>query len=507
MSNAHEDQIKAAMQKLGFANFKSDVQRQMIEAVTAGNDVLSIMPTGGGKTAGAVVPAVVHGWFVIVISPLKSLMANQVDKLTELGIPAFKLTGDQTEAEKFEVREHLRGVQTGPAFLFVSPEMAGTETFYSKWIKGITFDLMFVDEVHCVSTWGNSFRKKYQRVRAFWGRLRKPQILAASATEDPQILADIMRRVPFRRKHLVEIRDDPIRPNLNLLIEHPDKGLKSQKSKREWAIERLKLLLSDDRMPTHGPTIVYCTRTRETEMLFTEVVDLAEAQGFTAALYHSKLEREHKANTMRIFKSANKPLIIATSAFGMGIDRDDVRMIVHYGPPADMIEYAQQIGRAGRDGLAAYCLTFYLDWMVDRSVQAELSEIPDLEMVEQIYKRLRRNWKDCQERQETRFNLDAFNRLYAEWLRSRNNIHDPDRRIALREQSIDILVKLGYVRVEGPHVYDVKSMQFGTDTHEALIEMTGMHTRNAQRNAQRVRSFFMSEDPDQKLLFAQIADG
>ncbi len=504
MLDSIELSIAAAMRQLGYEDFKSDAQRQMIEAATAGKDVLSIMPTGGGKTAGAIVPAIVHGWVVLVVSPLKSLMADQCGGLDEMGIPAFMLTGDQTEQEKNDVRSSLRNLASGPAFLFVSPEMAETATFHQKWVKDIEFNLLFVDEVHCVSVWGNSFRKKYQRIRSIWTKLKKPQIVAASATADPHILADIMSRVPFRKKHLVEVYDDPIRNNLHLLIEQPTVGLKTQNSKRRWAIDRLKQVVMDDRMPTHGTTIIYCTRTSETELLFSELVDQAEECGFTPALYHSKLDPEHKAASMRIFKTAQKPLIIATSAFGMGVDRADVRLIAHYGPPPDLVEFAQQIGRAGRDGLSAYCLTLYLDWMVDRSVRAEVRELPDLALVEQTYIRLLRNWRDCQERQESRFNLDSFNRMYEQWIQSRENVFDPERRIALREQSVDILQRLGYIQIDGPYVYGVKQMQFGTETHEKLIELTGMYARRAERNAKRVKAFFTADAPDQNLLFESI---
>jgi ATP-dependent DNA helicase RecQ len=496
--------IAAAMRQLGYEDFKSDAQRQMIEAVTSKKDVLSIMPTGGGKTAGAVVPAIVHNWFVLVISPLKSLMADQCSKLNEQGIPAFSLTGDQTEAEKFDVRTSLRQLSSGPVFLFVSPEMAETLAFHKKWIAGISFDLLFVDEVHCVSVWGNSFRKKYQRIRSIWTKLKKPQIVAASATADPNIISDIMSRVPFRKKLYVEIHDSPVRDNLHLLIEHPPADLKLRKEKQEWSLERLVSIIMDDRMPTHGPTIIYCTRTRETEMLFSKLVGQAEQCGFTPALYHSKLDPDHKAASLRIFKNATKPLIIATSAFGMGIDRPDVRLVAHYGPPPDLVEYGQQIGRAGRDGANAYCFTLYFDWMVERSVKAEVKEIPELKLVEQAYVHIKRHWDECQDQQKTRFNLDSFNHLYAEWIRGRENIFDPERRIAMREESIDILRQLGYIKIDGPYVYGVSRMQFGNDAHDKLIELTGMYARRAKRNAAKIRTFFGSEVPTQELLFEQI---
>lgn len=504
----HSDlRIMQAMHRLGYPGFKSPEQQEMIEAVVAGEDVLSIIPTGGGKTAGAVVPAVVHDWFVIVVSPLIALMGDQRDALKAAGIPAFSVHGKMPDEERLLVRDALLGLSSGPAFLFASPEMILTKRFQDMF-RTIDFDLMFIDEVHTVSVWGASFRPKYARINSIWKSLGRPRIVAGSATADPLIVHDIKRLVPFGKRAdsagFREVRADPVRENLYLQVEHAPAGVK-QAGQKAWALTRLRDYLGDDRIPTHGPTIIYCTRKREVEMLCRELSDFADACGYRTAIYHGDLEREHRRDTLRVFQTHPKPLIIATSGFGMGIDRADVRTIIHFGP-TDLVEYAQQIGRAGRDGLPAYCWTLYLPYVLERAKKAEAEDVPDLEKVEQVYRQLAQAWRKVQAKQRTRFSLNAFHHLYDSWIREQEHVIAPGRHMELRRRSIAILADLGYVTVLEDYVTGVRAMQFGSETHQKLIELTQMQTRRAERSARRIQKFFSAELPNQPLLFEIIAE-
>lgn len=504
----HSDlRIEQAMRFMGYTEFKSPEQREMIEAGTAGKDVLSVIPTGGGKTAGAVIPAIVHGHKVIVISPLISLMGDQRDSLLEAGIPAFVIHGKMEQPERIAIRNELRDLASGPAFLFVSPEMA-CQTSFQKLVRSIDFNLMFVDEVHTVSVWGSTFRQEYQRVGTLWKNFGRPQIVAGSATADPLILRDVKRRIPFGKRPdspgFVEVQANPIRENLHIQVQRPAADVKSKFAQRDWGIARIKEVLMNDHLPTHGPTIIYCTRTNEVELLCKELADTAESHGYAVGIYHAKLEREHRAHTLRLFRTAKKPLIIATSAFGMGIDRADIRTIIHYGP-TDLVEYAQQIGRAGRDGELAYCLTLYLPWMVERGKKAEAADLPDLEQVENVFAQLRRALKAAQDRQQTRLNLNSFHRQYDTWIQQQENVIAPQRHIALRRRAISILAETKYATIMDGYVTALAGMQFGSDGHKMLIELTQMQERRAERTAKRIKSFFTADKPDQHLLFDLIA--
>lgn len=504
----HSDfRIAEAMKFMGYAAFKSPEQQQMIEAATEGKDVLSVIPTGGGKTAGAVIPAIVHGLKVLVISPLISLMGDQRNSLREAGIPAYVIHGNVPSHERIPIRNELRDLESGPAFLFVSPEMACGKGF-QEMFRRVTFDLMFVDEVHTVSVWGESFRKHYQRIGSIWKAFGRPQIVAGSATADPFILYDVKRRVPFGKrrdnKGFVEVQADPIRDNLHIQVEQPPKDVTGKLKQRDWAIARLKAVIADDYLPTHGPTIIYCTRIREVELLCKELAEQAEASGYEVGVYHAGLEREHRAHTLRLFQTAKKPLIIATSAFGMGIDRADVRTIIHYGP-TDLVEYAQQIGRAGRDGKLAYCLTLYLPSILERGKKAAAADLPDLEQVEKAYAQVLRAWKTAKERQQTRIHLNLLQHQFETWIQQQENIVSPRRIIELRRRAMDILAETRYITLTDDYITGVAGMKFGTDGHMKLIELTQMQERRAERAMQRIKSFFTAEKPDQHLLFELIA--
>jgi ATP-dependent DNA helicase RecQ len=500
----HDRALKGAMKKLGYADYSSAEQEQMITAVLAGDDVLAIMPTGGGKTAGAILPAIVNNWQVLIISPLKALMNDQCESLKEFGLQAFVVNGDTSDEEFRAIFHILRQPSKGPVFVFTTPETALTIKF-KKAVARVQFHLLMVDEVHCVSVWGSSFREKYRRIKSIWLSLKKPQILAVSATADPFIIEDVKSSVPFRSKRYVEIVGDPIRSNLHVYVQHAPSELETQKKIKEYFIDTLKSYLGNDLIPTHGPTIIYCSRIREAEFLFTTLADFADMHGYKIALYHADLETAHRAESLRIFRKAKKPLVIATSGFGMGIDRDDVRTVVHYGAPSDLVEYAQQIGRAGRDGGMSYCWTLHMPWMIKRKEKAVSALVPTLWDVEKVYAMLRRAWDSAGDKHQTRMHLDQFHYIHDSWLKSQDDIYNPAQHMNIRRESVKILVQLGYVARTDDYVTAVKKMQFGTETHGQLIELTQMRNRKMAREMDRLKKFFNAEVPDQNLLFDLIA--
>ena len=496
--------LAQAMKQLGYKDFMSTEQEKMINSVLAGRDVLAIMPTGGGKTAGAVLPAMVNNWTVLTVSPLKALMNDQCASLRAFDLSAYVVNGDTSDQEFQDIFHMLRQSKNRPMFLFTTPETALTVKFKSA-INRISIDLLMVDEVHCVSVWGSGFREKYRRIKSIWLSLKKPQILAVSATADPNILHDIKSSVPFVKEKYIEIIGDPIRSNLHIYVQRASPEYKTQAKVKEYFLSELKAYLANDHIPSHGPTIIYCSRIREAELLFTQLVFAADSNGYGIALYHGELDTDHRVASLQVFQKAKKPLIVATSAFGMGIDRSDVRTIVHYGAPSDLVEFAQQIGRAGRDGKPSYCWTLHMPWMIERKEKAEVGSVPTLEDVEKVYSMLRRAWDNAQEKQQSRMHLDQFHHIHDLWLKNQENVRSPGFYMDIRRESVRILVELGYISRIDDHVTAVKSMQFGTETHNKLIELTEMKARKSARDAARLRTFFEAEKPDQQELFKLIA--
>ena len=328
--------LESLRRVFGFSEFRAG-QRQAVEALFAGRSVLTIFPTGGGKSLCYQLPALKLDGLTLVISPLIALMKDQIDALTRLGVPAGRLDSSLDAAESRRVHAELRGGRL--KLLYIAPERLANERFLQT-LRRLPIALLAIDEAHCISEWGHNFRPDYLKLAKLATVLRVSRVLALTATATPDVARDIARAFGIADEDVV--RTDFHRPNLTLEVSPC-----GVEGRRERLLERLRA-----RPP--GPTIVYVTLQKTAE----EVAEFLAAHGLRAEAYHAGLEAEVRHAVQDRFMATTDAVVVATIAFGMGIDKADIRSVYHYNLPKSLENYAQEIGRAGRDGRPATCELF-----------------------------------------------------------------------------------------------------------------------------------------------------
>ena len=324
-------------QYFGFADFKPG-QREVISHLLAGKSAAAVFPTGGGKSLCYQLPSLVLPGLTLVVSPLIALMKDQIDALAARGIAARRL--DST-LDLDEYRTVMDNVRSGRLrLLYVAPERFVNERF-CEVIQRTAISLFAVDEAHCISEWGHNFRPDYLRLARFAQLCRAERVLALTATATPQVLGDICRF--FHIESGCAIRTGFYRPNLALL------GTPVTVAQRD---EQFFAALAQ-REP--GPTIVYVTLQRTAE----ELAQRLAKTGLAARPYHAGMEDDQRRETQEWFIHAQQGIVVATIAFGMGIDKANIRYVYHYNPAKSLENYAQEVGRAGRDGKPATCEMFF----------------------------------------------------------------------------------------------------------------------------------------------------
>jgi RecQ family ATP-dependent DNA helicase len=320
---------------LGYHGFREG-QREIVEAALAGRDTLVVMPTGAGKSLCYQLAGLARDTLTIVVSPLIALIADQQQRLRRDGHPAFMLSGRQTEAE---VASSLEAVADGTArIVFAAPERFGSRAFAAA-VARRRVGLFVVDEAHCISEWGHDFRPDYLRLNRAIAHSGRPPVMALTATATPQVEREITQRLGLSDP--VAYRGGFDRPNISLdVVALAGKG----------AVERKRrLLVGGLADPAGRPAIVYCGTRRDTEA----VAELLTREGISALPYHAGLDAERRTRAQDAFMSGDADVIAATNAFGMGIDKADVRSVWHWSIPTSVEAYYQEAGRAGRDGLPA----------------------------------------------------------------------------------------------------------------------------------------------------------
>lgn len=327
----------ALRRHFGHPDFRP-LQRDIIRDALAGRDTLAILPTGGGKSLCYQLPALLRPGLTIVVSPLISLMEDQTGALRSRGIPAAMLSSAQAAGERGRIlRELSAGVHR---LLYVSPErLVGLAPRLRE--SGVGIGLLAVDEAHCIAEWGHDFRPEYRRIRAARVRLGRPPVLALTGTATPEVREDIIASLGLidPSTHLGSFD----RPNLSLHVIRV-------RDDRERA-RRMREALTT----SNGPSIIYAPTRRLTEAITWRL----RQWGMTASCYHAGLDSRLRSETLERFLSGECPVVVATSAFGMGIDKPDVRMVLHWGPPPSPEAYYQQAGRAGRDGAPSRCILLF----------------------------------------------------------------------------------------------------------------------------------------------------
>jgi ATP-dependent DNA helicase RecQ len=314
-------------------------QRELLEAVLHGNDAVGILPTGGGKSLCYQLASLFLNKAVVVVTPLISLADDQTEKLKALGVPAVRIDSTVTEGER---RVALAGVASGKLDLvYVTPERLQNEAFLQT-LAGPGVSLFVVEEAHCVSEWGHDFRPAYLGLREAARRLGRPPILALTATATRRVEEDIVAQLALRNP--VRVRHGCERRNIHLSVVQ----VETEEQKRD----RLVRLLAAER----GSVIVYTTTIRAGEEIWTHLVQRDVAAGF----YHGQLPASVRQATQHAFMDGRYRVLVATKAFGMGIDKGDTRLVVHAQLPESLESYFQELGRAGRDGAPARAVLLYL---------------------------------------------------------------------------------------------------------------------------------------------------
>ncbi|MDE6125884.1 MAG: RecQ family ATP-dependent DNA helicase [Muribaculaceae bacterium] len=316
----------------GYGSFRP-MQREIIDSVLAGRDTLGLLPTGGGKSITFQVPAMAVDGLTVVVTPLISLMKDQADNLAERGIRAFYLHSGMSQRESRLAFDKCR---LGKAkILYLSPERLQNQRFRAQ-LRQLPVALIVVDEAHCISQWGHDFRPSYLRIAELREAFPEAPVLALTASATPQVVADIMRSLGFRKPH-GEFRLSFTRKNISYIVRHCD--FKEQQLLRVLA-------------GVPGTAIVYTRSRRRTR----EVAEFLKTNGISADYYHAGLLPEEKEARQNSWKGGRTRVMVATNAFGMGIDKPDVRAVVHVDLPSSLEEYYQEAGRAGRDGKPSFAV-------------------------------------------------------------------------------------------------------------------------------------------------------
>jgi ATP-dependent DNA helicase RecQ len=323
----------------GYASFRPG-QREIIEAVLAGQDCVGVMPTGSGKSLTYQVPAIALGRFALVVSPLIALMKDQVDALLEAGVSATFLNSTLSFEER---RERISEIAAGKhRLVYAAPE--GLEASVGRLLSEVRPSLIAIDEAHCISEWGHDFRPAYRNLSSLKRRFGNVPMLALTATATPQVTRDIVQQLGMRAPKL--FRGSFFRKNLRLASFQ--KGEALGRTTREAIAS-----LVQSRPGESG--IVYCLSRKSTE----ETADYLKGQGCRATCYHAGLSPEQRAKAQDAFRNDDVDVVVATIAFGMGIDKSNVRYVIHRDLPKSVEGYYQEIGRAGRDGAPSDCILFY----------------------------------------------------------------------------------------------------------------------------------------------------
>ena len=358
--NKYQEILK---QYWGYDSFR-DLQEEIITSIGEGKDTLGLMPTGGGKSITFQVPALAQSGLCIVITPLIALMKDQVQNLRKRGIKALAIYSGMTRQEIVTALENC--IFGDYKFLYISPERLDTEIFRIK-LRSMKVSMITVDESHCISQWGYDFRPAYLKIAEIRELLPGVPVLALTATATPEVVKDIQSRLNFREENVFRMSFE--RKNLAYIVRKTDNKTKELL----YILQRIS-----------GSAIIYVRNRRRTK----EITELLMNEGITADFYHAGLDNAVKDLRQKRWQNGEIRVMVATNAFGMGIDKPDVRIVLHIDLPDSPEAYFQEAGRAGRDGLKAYAVILYAksDKMTLHKRVADT--FPEKEYILQVYEHL-----------------------------------------------------------------------------------------------------------------------
>jgi len=355
--------LEVLKQYWGYDSFRS-LQEEIITSVYEGNDTLGLMPTGGGKSLTFQVPAMLMNGICLVVTPLIALMKDQVDSLKKLGIKATCVHSGMSRSEIMIALDNC--VFGNYKFLYVSPERLTTELFLAK-LPYFNVCLFVIDESHCISQWGYDFRPSYLRIADIREYLPEVPVLALTATATPDVIDDIQEKLQFRKKNVFSKSFE--RENIAYVIRATEDKL----------FEMIHILSK-----MQGSSIVYVRSRKLTKEIAVEL----QRQGIRADYFHAGLNQDEKIRKQNEWKNDQCRVIVCTNAFGMGIDKPDVRLVVHYELPGSLEEYFQEAGRAGRDEKKAYAVALFSPRDMAQLKKRVKDEFPGREFVKDVYEKL-----------------------------------------------------------------------------------------------------------------------
>ena len=397
----------------GYDSFRS-IQEDIIRSIGSGRDTLGLMPTGGGKSITFQVPALTMPGTCIVITPLIALMKDQVAKLRERGIKATAIYSGMSRDNIVAALDNC--ILGDYKFLYISPERLSSDIFVTK-LRRMRVNFITVDESHCISQWGYDFRPSYLAIADIRKQLPDVPILALTATATPEVVKDIQARLMFREENVFRMSFE--RKNLNYIV----RDTENKDAEMLHILERV-----------NGSAIVYVRNRDKTR----EITKLLTEHNISAAYYHAGIDSRDKDKRQRQWTEGSIRVIVATNAFGMGIDKPDVRIVIHYEMPDSPEAYYQEAGRAGRDGLTAYAVLLYSPDDKRKLSRRVSDNYPEKEFIRNVYERLGYYYQmavgdgmGC----HYDFDLHEFCRAY----------HLP---LVQTESALHLLTQAGYIRYE-----------------------------------------------------------
>ena len=359
-----EDAYLSVLKKYwGYDKFRG-IQRDIIESIGSGKDTLGLMPTGGGKSITFQVPALSREGLCLVVTPLIALMKDQVHNLRQRGIKATAVYSGLSHEEIIVALENC--IFGDYKFLYVSPERLATDIFQTK-VRRMPVSFLTVDEAHCISQWGYDFRPSYTKIAEIRKILPDIPVLALTATATPEVVKDIQRQLAFREENVFRMSFE--RKNLAYVVRHTEDKMG---------------MLCHILDSVKGSAIVYTRSRRNTK----EAAEQLQAKGFTATFYHAGLNDAEKDLRQREWQTGKTRVMVATNAFGMGIDKPDVRIVVHLDIPDSIESYFQEAGRAGRDGQQAYAVLLYQKYDRTRLMKRIPETFPDKDDIRKVYEHI-----------------------------------------------------------------------------------------------------------------------
>lgn len=373
----------------GYGSFRP-MQEEIVSAAVEGRDVLAVLPTGGGKSVCFQVPALLKDGIALVVTPLIALMKDQVQNLAVRGVKALAVYTGMT---RHEVELNLNNAVYGDfKFLYLSPERLSTELF-RRYVKSMNISYIVVDEAHCISQWGYDFRPDYLTI----GKLREEvdaPVIALTATATPEVAGDIMEKLRFREKLLLKSGFE--RPNLSYIVRHCEDKMGQ---------------LANICRSVPGTGIVYVRNRKKCE----ELSSFLMSQGLSCSFYHAGLGPATRSSRQEDWKTDRVRIMVCTNAFGMGIDKPDVRYVIHFDVPDSPEAYFQEAGRAGRDGRRSYAVLLWNGNDIRRLHQIENVSYPPVGYIEDIYHKVHTFYGipyDAGMGMQLKFDLDAFCRHF-----------------------------------------------------------------------------------------------